>query len=47
MDKNQIINRVDELNKASEAYYNTGQPIMGDTEFDCKLSELKRWEERI
>lgn len=45
MDRNQIINRVNELNEASEAYYNTEQPIMSDTEFDCKLSELKRWED--
>ena len=39
MTKNQIINRVNELNKASEAYYNTGQPIMSDAEFDNKLEE--------
>lgn len=47
MNKNQIVDRVNELNEASEAYYNTGQPIMSDTEFDCKLNELKRWEGRI
>lgn len=45
MDKNTIATRVEELNKASEAYYNTGQPIMSDYEFDCKLNELKRWED--
>lgn len=45
MTKNQIIDRVEELNKASEAYYNTGQPIMSDVEFDNKLEELRRWEE--
>ena len=45
MTKNQIINRVKELNKASEAYYNTGQPIMSDAEFDNKLEELRQWEE--
>lgn len=45
MNRNQIIDRVNELNKASEAYYNTGQPIMSDAEFDCKLNELKRWED--
>lgn len=45
MTKNQIINRVNELNKASEAYYNTGQPIMSDAEFDNKLEELRQWEE--
>ena len=47
MTKNQIINRVEELNKASEAYYNTGQPIMSDAEFDNKLEELRQWEEEI
>ena len=45
MTKNQIINRVEELNKASGAYYNTGQPIMSDAEFDNKLEELRQWEE--
>lgn len=45
MDKNTIVTRVEELNKASEAYYNTGQPIMSDAEFDNKLEELRRWEE--
>ena len=45
MTKNQIIDRVEELNKASEAYYNTGQPIMSDYEFDKKIEELKQWEE--
>lgn len=44
MTKNQIIDRVKELNKASEAYYNTGQPIMSDAEFDNKLEELRQWE---
>ena len=45
MTKNQIIDRVEELNKASEAYYNTGQPIMSDYEFDKKIEELRQWEE--
>lgn len=45
MDKNTIATRVEELNKASEAYYNTGQPIMSDAEFDNKLEELRQWEE--
>lgn len=44
MTKNQIIDRVKELNKASAAYYNTGQPIMSDVEFDNKLEELRQWE---
>lgn len=45
MDKNTIATRVEELNKASESYYNTGQPIMSDAEFDNKLEELRQWEE--
>lgn len=45
MNKFDIAARVDKLNKASEAYYNIGQPIMSDYEFDTKLEELKRWEE--
>lgn len=45
MDKNTIAARVEELNKASEAYYNTGQPIMSDAEFDNKFEELRQWEE--
>lgn len=40
-----IAGRVKELNEASNAYYNTGQSIMSDLEFDCKLKELKRWED--
>ena len=45
MDKNKITQRIEELNKASEAYYNIGQPIMSDAEFDNKLEELRQWEE--
>lgn len=45
MDKNKITQRTEELNRASTAYYNTGQPIMSDAEFDNKLEELRQWEE--
>ena len=45
MDKNTIETRVEELNKASEAYYNTGQPVMSDAEFDNKLEELRQQKE--
>ena len=45
MDRYKIVERVNELNKASDAYYNTGNPIMSDAEFDNKLEELKRWED--
>lgn len=45
MNRVNIAARVNELNNASEAYYNTGQPIMSDYEFDQKLEELRQWEE--
>lgn len=45
MEKIDIAARVRELNEASEAYYNTGSPIMSDAEFDMKLRELQQWEE--
>lgn len=33
------------LNTASERYYNTGNPIMSDEEFDMRLEDLKQFEE--
>ena len=33
------------LNEASEAYYNTGNPIMSDEQFDMRLADLKQFEE--
>lgn len=45
MDKFDIAARVRELNKASYEYYNSGQTIMSDAEFDQKLEELRQWEE--
>ena len=47
MNKFDIAARVRELNRASEAYYNTGQPIMSDYEFDQKLEELRQWQEEM
>lgn len=47
MNKFDIAARVRELNRASEAYYNTGQQIMSDYEFDQKLEELRQWEEEM
>lgn len=46
MNRVNIAVKVNELNNASEAYYNTGQPIMSDAEFDNKLEELRQWEEK-
>ena len=37
---------IDELNKASYAYYNSDTPIMSDQEFDIKLEELRQLEEK-
>lgn len=45
MDKFDIAQRVRLLNEASDAYYNTGNPIMSDAEFDQLLDELKEWED--
>lgn len=33
------------LNEASEAYYNTGNPIMSDEQFDTRLEDLRQFEE--
>ena len=38
---------VEELNKASDAYYNTGNTIMSDKEFDSKLAELELLEKEV
>lgn len=45
MDKrDEIIDLVTKLNEASDKYYNTGNTIMSDAEYDKQLDELKRLE---
>ena len=38
---------IEKLNSASEAYYNTGNTIMSDKEFDTKLAELEALEKEL
>lgn len=35
------------LNEASEAYYNTGNPIMSDEQFDMRLEDLRQFEQEM
>lgn len=41
---NDMKDLIAELNAASNAYYNSGDTIMSDVEFDTKLEILKNWE---
>lgn len=41
---NRIVELIEILNKASSAYYNSGQTIMDDAEFDLLMEELKTLE---
>ena len=43
---NRIKELVEQLNKASDAYYNTGNTIMSDKDFDSLLDELKELEQQ-
>lgn len=42
---NKMKEMIEKLNAASDAYYNTGDTIMTDKEFDTLLAELKKLEE--
>lgn len=45
IEREMIIGMVSILNEASEAYYNTGNPIMSDEQFDTRLEDLRQLEE--
>ena len=45
IEKNIMLGMISILNEASEAYYNTGNPIMTDEQFDARLADLKQFEE--
>ena len=44
MDLDVMRGMVSILNLASEAYYNTGKPIMSDEQFDMRLEDLRQFE---
>ena len=45
IEKNIMLGMINVLNEASEAYYNTGKPIMTDEQFDARLRDLQEFEE--
>lgn len=44
IEKEMMLSMISILNDASYAYYNTGNPIMSDKEFDMRLEDLKELE---
>lgn len=47
IEKNIMLGMISILNEASEAYYNSGKPIMTDEQFDARLRDLQEFEEEI
>lgn len=45
MDKTELMRLVDELNRASDAYYNGNGELMTDYEWDAKFDQLRRLEQ--
>ena len=45
IEKNIMLGMISILNEASEAYYNSGKPIMTDEQFDARLRDLQEFEE--
>lgn len=47
IEKEMMLSMISILNDASYAYYNTGNPIMSDKEFDMRLEDLKEFEKEV
>ena len=45
MNKQEAYALMEELNRASSLYYNTGNSPLTDREYDIKLEKLAKWEE--
>lgn len=45
IEKDMMLGMINILNEASQAYYNTGNPIMTDAQFDARLEDLRQLEE--
>ena len=46
MSKDLISNLIKKVDEASDAYYNSGSPIMSDQEFDEAIETIQEWEEQ-
>ena len=44
IERDMMLSMVNILNEASQAYYNTGNPLMSDREFDMRLKDLQELE---
>ena len=44
IERKMMLGMISILNEANEAYYNTGNPIMSDSQFDARLEDLRQFE---